>query len=61
MSLDNTLKMPSLEKGLFNPDMFVILDDSNSIILDEYSKSDTIPTKTGYNFMGWGTGKISRK
>ena len=37
ISLDNTLKMPSLEKGLFNPDMFVVIDDSNNLLLDEFS------------------------
>ena len=37
VSIDNQEKMPSLEKGLLNPDMFLILDDSNSILLDEYS------------------------
>ena len=37
ISLDNTLKMPNLDKGLFNPDMYLIMDDSNSLLLDENS------------------------
>ena len=37
ISLDNITKMPHLEKGLFNPDMFLTLDDSDSLLLDEYS------------------------
>ena len=37
ISLDNTEKMPNLNKGLFNPDFFFVFDDSNSIILDENS------------------------
>lgn len=37
ISLDNMLKFPNLEKGLFNPDMFVVIDDSNSLLLDENS------------------------
>ena len=37
VSLDNTLKMPNLDKGLFNPDMYLIMDDSNSLLLDENS------------------------
>ena len=37
ISLDDTLKMPNLDKGLFNPDMYLIMDDSNSLLLDENS------------------------
>ena len=37
MSLDNVTKMPSLTKGLFNPDFFFTLDDSDSVLLDEFS------------------------
>ena len=37
ISLDNQVQMPNLNKGLFNPDLFVVLDDSNSLLLDEYS------------------------
>ena len=37
ISLDNALKMPQLSKGLFNPDMVLVLDDSDSLLLDEYS------------------------
>ena len=37
ISLDNTLKMPNLNKGLFNPDFFFVFDDSNSLIMDECS------------------------
>ena len=32
VSLDNTTKLPNLEKGLFNPDMYLILDDSNTLL-----------------------------
>ena len=35
--MDNTLKMPSLNKGLFSPDFFVTLDDSDSLLFDENS------------------------
>ena len=37
VSLDNTTKLPNLEKGLFNPDMYLILDDSNTLLVDEGS------------------------
>ena len=37
VSLDNTTKLPNLEKGLFNPDMYLILDDSNTLLFDEGS------------------------
>ncbi len=37
ISLDNTLKMPPLSKGLINPDMYVVLDDSDTLLLDENS------------------------
>ena len=37
ISLDNVEKMPSLEKGLFNPDFYLTFDDSNSILFDENS------------------------
>ena len=37
VSLDNTLKMPGLNKGLISPDMYVTIDDSDSLILDENS------------------------
>lgn len=37
ISLDNQIKMPNLSKGLFNPDLFAVLDDSNSLLLDEFS------------------------
>ena len=37
MSLDNMIKFPDLEKGLFNPDMVLVLDDSNNLLLDENS------------------------
>ena len=37
ISLDKTIKMPDLNKGLFNQDFYFIFDDSNSVILDEYS------------------------
>ncbi len=37
ISLDNVEKMPSLEKGLFNPDFYLTFDDSNSVLLDENS------------------------
>ncbi len=37
LSLDKTLKMPALNKGLISPDLFVVLDDSNSILLDNDS------------------------
>lgn len=37
ISLDNTDKMPNLNKGLFNLDFFLVFDDSDSIVLDEYS------------------------
>ncbi len=37
ISLDNTNKMPNLNKGLFNPDFFFVFDDSNTILYDEYS------------------------
>lgn len=37
ISLDNTEKMPNLNKGLFNPEFFFVFDDSESIILDENS------------------------
>ncbi len=36
MSLDNIAKMPNLEKGLFNPDMFLTIED-NTLLLDEMS------------------------
>jgi len=36
-SLDNMVNLPNLEKGLFSPDGFVTLDDSNSLLIDEYS------------------------
>ena len=34
VSLDNTIKMPGLSKGLISPDMYVVLDDSDSVLLD---------------------------
>ncbi len=37
VSLDNTLKMPDLSKGLISPDMCVVIDDSDSVVLDENS------------------------
>ena len=37
ISLDNLTKMPSLNKGLFNPDFFFVFDDSDSLLMDEYS------------------------
>lgn len=37
ISLDNITKMPNLNKGLFNPDFFFTLDDSDSVLLDEFS------------------------
>lgn len=37
ISLDNKLKLPSLSKGLYSPLSFVTIDDSNSLLLDEYS------------------------
>ncbi len=37
VSLDNASKMPNLSKGLISPDMFVVIDDSDSILLDENS------------------------
>lgn len=37
VSLDNTLKFPAVDKGLFNPDMLLVLDDSNSLIMDKFS------------------------
>jgi len=37
VSLDNITKMPSLDKGLFSLDMFLTIDDSNSLLLDENS------------------------
>ena len=37
ISLDNTTKMPNLNKGLFNPEFFFVFDDSDSLIMDEYS------------------------
>lgn len=37
ISLDNTTKMPSLNKGLFSLDFFFTLDDSESLLLDENS------------------------
>ena len=37
VSLDNTIKMPNLNKGLFNAEFFFVLDDSDSLIMDNYS------------------------
>ena len=37
VSLDNTTKMPNLNKGLFNPEFYFVFDDSDSLILDENS------------------------
>ena len=37
VSLDNTIKMPNLGKGLFNSEFFFVFDDSDSLIMDEYS------------------------
>ena len=37
ISLDNTTKMPNLNKGLFNPEFFFVFDDSDTIIFDEFS------------------------
>lgn len=37
VSLDNTLKMPNLNKGLFNPDFYFVFDDSDSLVMDECS------------------------
>ena len=37
ISLDNTLKMPNLGKGLFNPEFYFVLDDSDSLLMDEFS------------------------
>lgn len=34
MSLDNCKELPSLEKGIYSPDGFFTLDDSNSLIVD---------------------------
>ncbi|MBQ8892371.1 MAG: DUF5110 domain-containing protein [Bacilli bacterium] len=41
VSLDNTLKMPNLNKGLFNPEFYFVFDDSNSLLLDENSNVHT--------------------
>jgi len=37
ISLDNVLKMPNLNKGLFNPEYIFVFDDSDTILLDEGS------------------------
>lgn len=37
VSLDNLLELPNLEKGLFSPDGFATIDDSDSLIIDENS------------------------
>ena len=37
ISLDNMVKMPSLSKGLFNPDFLFTFNDSESVLLDESS------------------------
>ena len=37
VSLDNVTKMPNLNKGLFNLDFFMVFDDSNTLLLDEFS------------------------
>ncbi len=37
VSLDNVAKMPTLSKGLISPDMFVVIDDSDSVLLDQNS------------------------
>lgn len=37
ISLDNMLELPNLEKGLFSPDGFVVIDDSKSMLIDEDS------------------------
>lgn len=36
-SLDKMIELPSLDKGLYSPDGFVTIDDSNSLLIDEYS------------------------
>ena len=37
MSLNNLQELPHLEKGLYSPDGFVTIDDSHSLLIDEYS------------------------
>lgn len=37
ISLDNVLKIPNLNKGLFNTDLLFVYDDSDSLLLDEAS------------------------
>ena len=37
LNIDNTDKLPNLEKGLYSPDGFVTIDDSKSILISENS------------------------
>ena len=37
ISLDNVTKMPNLNKGLFNSELYFVLDDSDTLIMDDYS------------------------
>ena len=45
MSLDNCVKMPPLEKGLFSTDGIATIDDSNSLCFDEESNATSNPAK----------------
>ena len=48
MSLDNTTKLPQLEKGLFSLDGIVTIDDTNSMRFDEHRNTVSNENPFGY-------------
>ncbi len=49
MSLDNTTKLPELEKGLFSLDGIVTIDDSNGMRFDD--KRNVVPTENPFGYI----------